>query len=744
MSKKYVLCFFFICIIVIKFIYIPTKYNADSKNQKYIVMIEEKYKEKEDYVSYIVKLGKENNSKFKDKFILNIYKTSFGKVISQKEDITKFEYGDCLKVTGKISIPEYMNNPGEFNYKNYLYSNNIYGIINTYSAVEKVEYSLNFFEKVIASLNQYKEYMSQKLDNRIDTKYSNVLKGIIYGEKIGIEEEIKENFKVLGVSHILSVSGSHISSVIFALNLVFFKLKDKRIKGILKIFLITIYVIIFGMGISSIRAYLMILATIISDMKNKKVDKIKTLILAFLIILFFTPYAIFNLGFRLSFLATLGITLFLPLFNKFKKNKLKNMNCKIKFLKFLLSYILDSVFLTISVQIMILPIEISSLNSISLLIVISNFVFGIFTMPVQVIGSIYMLFSYVTYLDNILIFLLKYIVQLMLYILDVLAKRPYTLTTMSYPIIFHLIYYILVLCIYLLFKLKSSIKVLSHKLKYKWRKIKILSIICIAIYIFSIVIYTVYIIYYSSFVYFFNVGQGEMSYIKAKDKSVIIDIGSVSNTLAGYTISNYFKSQNVSFVDMVILTHMHSDHVNGFSKLLEICKVGKVIYVPPKEDTDVYNEFLSLCKKYDVKICEGVKGDKYKLGDITIEILSPGREKIQDKDYINTNSLICKVSVNEKNMLYMADATHATEKYLLNSSKLKDIEIIKVAHHGSKNGSLDEFIEKVKPRFAVISAKKKYYNHPHENTIETLKKYNVHILITENIGAIKFNMYNLW
>lgn len=743
MQKK--IFIFFICVIIFKFIYIPIKYENVNENKKYILMIESKNKEKDNYVSYVVRLGKKHSSgySFKDKFILNIYTNSFNKKIFQKEDITKFRYGDVLTVDGKITIPEYMNNPGEFNYKRYIYSNNIYGIINTYAEVERSNYSLNIFQKIICKLYEYKEYMSQKLDNEIDTKYSNVIKGIIYGEKLGIEEDIKENFQNLGVSHILSVSGAHISSLIMTLNFLLFKIKNKKVKGILNILLTSIYVIISGMSISSIRAYIMVVCNTLCSIQEKRQSRIKSIITAFLLILLNTPYAIFNLGFQLSFLATLGIILYLPLFKKWIHNKTKNINSKV--VKKLVKYLLNSIVLTISVQIMILPIEISSLNHISLLIIFSNVIFGIFTVPIQIVGSIYMLFSYIPYLDKCLIILLNVITKTLIYVSEILNKVSFNISTMSYPAIFHLVYYLILIVIFGYIKLNGMVKSYTEKLKRRWRKIKFCSILTVVIYILSIGIYTVYNIYYSSFIYFFNVGQGEMSYIKHKDKSIIIDIGSVSNTLAGYTISNYFKSQNIKYVDMVILTHMHKDHVNGLSKLLEICKIGKVIYSKPESESDIYNEFLDICKKHNLNICEGIKGSKYLVGEIKVEILSPGKNKIQDKDYINTNSIICKVSVNEKNILYMADATYATEEYLLkNTENLKDIYILKVSHHGSKNGSKDEFIQCVNPKFAVISAKKKYYNHPNELTIETLKKYNIHILITENLGAIKFNMYNLW
>lgn len=736
MKKKILVYCILISLVIIRFIKIPLKYKNDNVTKKYILMIDSIRYKKENCVSYLVKLGnkKSNNYIFKDKFVLNIYTRSYDKNILQNEDVYNFEYGEIICVSGKFNIYEYMNNPGEFNYKIYLYSNNIYGTINTYESVKKLDktsHKLNILDKGLSILYKYKEYMSSKLDKKLSSKYSNIIKGIIYGEKQDIDEKIKDDLKKLGVSHILSVSGVHISSLIITLNILFYKIKKKKVKKIIQMIFVIVYVVISKMSISAIRAGIMIIFTIAYDIKSVKKDRIKVIINTALIILLISPYAIFNIGFKLSFLSTLGITLFGKYFRSITFKKLKSV--KNNKLKFILQYILNSIFITLSVQLMILPIEISNLNNISLLIFISNFIFGIFTVPIQIVGSIYMLFCYIPYLDNLLILILYINIKIIIFISNFLSLISFNFSTMSYPFIFHIFYYFVLFLIYITLKLKRIFNV---------KKINKLCLIFAVIYVFSILTYTIYFINYSSFIYFFNVGQGEMSYIKNKKNSVIIDIGSINYTLAGNTINNYFKSKNIKYVDVVILTHMHSDHINGLEKLLDICKVGKVV-CPYVANDEIYLNILNMCKNYNVKIENAIKGDVYKIGDIEIKVLSPPKSKINDKDSINANSLICKVSCNKKSILYMADATYNTEKTLLNNEEeLNDIHILKVSHHGSKNASCEEFINKIKPQYAVISAKKKYYNHPSEETISVLKKYKSHILITENVGAIKFNMYN--
>lgn len=738
MNKKILIYGILIGLVIIRFVSIPLKYKNDSAIKKYILMIDSIRYEKENYVSYFVKLGNMKNDKyiFKDKFILNIYTKSYNKTIFQTENIYNFKYGECICVNGKINIYEKSNNPGEFDYGRYLYSNNIYGTINTYESVKKLDKNickLDVFKNILGTIYKYKDYMSLKLDKKIDSKYSNVIKAVVYGEKQDIEKNLKEDLEKLGVSHILSVSGAHISSLIITLNIIFYRIKNKKIKGIIKVVFTVIYVIISKMSISALRAGIMIIFSTIYDIKNVKKDRIKIFLNTVLIILLVSPYAIFNLGFKLSFLATLGITLFSKFFKKIVYKKIKHIKNKI--FKYIVKYILNSFFITLAVQIMILPLEISELNNISLVIFISNFIFGIFVVPIQIVGSMYMLFCYIPYLDNILILILKFNIKIIMFISDFLSHISFNFSTMSYPNIFHIFYYFILLYIYITIKLKNIFKVKTYN-----KSCFVLSIL----YIFCIIIYTVYFINFSSFVYFFNVGQGELSYIKNKKSSVIVDIGSVNYSLAGSTINNYFKSKNIKYVDVLILTHMHSDHVNGLEKLLNICKVKKIICSYIIKD-EIYLNIENLCKKYNVKLENANKGDEYNIENIKIKILSPPKNLIKDKDEINANSLICKITCNKKSILYMADATYSTEKTLLkNAEDLNDIDILKVSHHGSKYASCEEFISKVRPKYSVISAKKKYYNHPHQETIDILRKYKSHILITENVGAIKFNMYNFW
>ena len=230
-----------------------------------------------------------------------------------------------------------------------------------------------------------------------------------------------------------------------------------------------------------------------------------------------------------------------------------------------------------------------------------------------------------------------------------------------------------------------------------------------------------------------------MSYVKSESRSIIVDIGSMKNGLSFNIISNFFKAYNLNKVDCIILSHMHSDHINGLEDFLKNYDVASVVYTRPEIIDEDFKKVIKMLDENNIKRVEVKRGDKFKIGNIQIDVLLPDGKYIKE-DPENENSLICKVTVKDKSILYMGDTSKNAEEKLLNEKiNLSNIYFLKVGHHGSKTATTEEFIQQVRPKYAIISALKKYYGHPHENTLETLNKFKVHTYLTEINGAIKFN-----
>ncbi len=733
-----------ILLVVSKVIFFIKKYQVDwyiSNTDIYIVSLK---KLTETVVSYNVKIGE----RFKDKFILKIYMSD--DVTNAKwQEYINYKNGDVIKINGKIQIPEIMRNPGEFNYKYYLYSNNIYGEIVANKIIGKVEYKLNIKEKIIKCIHMYKEYLGNKLEENMDSKYSAVAKSIIYGDTLDIDKDVETSFEKAGVSHMMAISGSNIVGLITVITIVFNACKVKKnIGNILSIIVIITYIILTGTSLSTLRAGIMCIICTLGRLEKVKSGKKRSaftnLLITILLITLYAPFSIYNTGFILSILATLGILLFNPYFTDVKEKAM--LKIKNKVAKNILDILVTNLFLTLSVQVLIFPVQVNSFNLLSLTSILSNVFCSLISSIITVIGSVYILFSWIPIVSNIIIQMLNICIVVLLILIALFESISIELSVMDLNIFAILTYYISIFLIYLRLYLT---KVYRKKLNFK--KYIVVQYICILLFVFIVVISNIYFKYLDNYVSFFNVGQGELSLIKSEENMVVIDIGSMKNTLAYNSISGYFKMKNIKCVDAVILSHLHSDHINGLENFVKEYRVKKIIYAKPFNDTSQYIDFLRIVEENNLEIVEVKAGDKFAFGDIQVEILLPDSKEIlskEDKEGLNTNSLVCKINVKDKDILYMGDATYDTEKILLekynkNDKVFNDIEVLKVGHHGSKTSTSKEYIERIEPKYAVISAKEKYYGHPHKDVIEILKENNVQIYMTEKVGYIKFNLNKL-
>lgn len=281
--------------------------------------------------------------------------------------------------------------------------------------------------------------------------------------------------------------------------------------------------------------------------------------------------------------------------------------------------------------------------------------------------------------------------------------------------------------------------------------ISVLVIVYIALYI----SFNIYTLYFENYVYFFNVEQGNMALIRYKRKNILIDYGSTKENLASNTLSNFLTSKAIKKIDLAVISHMHDDHMNGLLTEESDITIERLMYSYPKEENENFSNLKNKVSDENISLIEANEFETYSYEGIEIICLSPKKEEtIISEDVANANSLVVLVSVGKKNMLFMGDATKETEKEIITKlqdledinfkkiieERLKNIDVLQVGHHGSKTSTLEEFIQFSLPKEAIISAKKEKYGHPHSETLDTLKKYNVNIHITENEGAIRFKL----
>lgn len=380
----------FIIIRILYSIYLyEFKYKTDENIKKMYVQIVEKRKIEDDKKTYLVKF--ENS-----KFIMNIY----------ENNNVCYEVGDILKIRGKIIIPECLNNPYEFNYKRYLNSMNIIGVISTYN-VQKIGESLNNFY----TLSRFKEFVLQKSENILNKDEKTLFNYIICGIKDYNENTIQSYFRDSGSSHNLAISGTHILYFIYVLELFIQNFKPKLKKNI-KIISVILLNIMVGFNVSIARASIMYIISNI-DLENYKINKYIKLIISFLIIFSYNPYVIFSVSFVFSFLSIISIITILPLINsyfeiiilkifglKYMDNNFLKLSKFKKFMFYFIKYILGNVAFSLAILIFTIPFQMYFFCELNFISILSNILLTPLIYLELVIGYLAFFLVYIPYVSD--------------------------------------------------------------------------------------------------------------------------------------------------------------------------------------------------------------------------------------------------------------------------------------------------------------------------------------------------------
>lgn len=240
---------------------------------------------------------------------------------------------------------------------------------------------------------------------------------------------------------------------------------------------------------------------------------------------------------------------------------------------------------------------------------------------------------------------------------------------------------------------------------------------------------------------FFNVGQGDAILIETPQRhQILIDGGPNPKILEKLAKEIPFWKRTI---DLIILTHPEKDHLTGLLEVLKKYKVENILWTGIVRKIPEYDEWQRLIKEERAKVKISKSGQKISCEncDWKIEILYPF-ENLEGVEFENSNdtSIVSKLIFENISFLFTGDISKNVEYLLSYSRKLEDInsDILKIAHHGSKTSTSENFLEKVSPEIAVISVgKENPYGHPHEEVLEILEKYGIKILRTDKDDDIK-------
>ncbi|MGL6106565.1 ComEC/Rec2 family competence protein [Romboutsia sp.] len=235
-------------------------------------------------------------------------------------------------------------------------------------------------------------------------------------------------------------------------------------------------------------------------------------------------------------------------------------------------------------------------------------------------------------------------------------------------------------------------------------------------------------------IHIIDVGQGDSILIQtASSKNILVDGG---NEDSFHIIKSYLKKHKVKSLDLIIATHLDSDHIGSLDNIINTFNV-KYLYTP--EDTsnsESYENLLTSCENKNIPIKFLYKGDSLEIDKNTsLIVLSPSY--IQEDS--NLNSVVFKLDCINKSFLFTGDAEIPNESDIINSFDLEDIDFLKVGHHGSSSSTSEAFLNATTPDVAAISCGyKNQYGHPHRKVIDNLSRNKVLTYRTDLLGDIVF------
>ncbi len=686
------------------------------------------------YQIEILKINGNSESK-KGKWLLNVKKTKNNK-IGMEDDI---QFGDVISFSGTVEIPSVARNYMGFDYQNYLKSQKIYGTITAKGQIEVVKHNqLKGIEKL---WHDIRHDMKDRLYRLLPQDVRELCIGILIGERQDISEEIVNYFRESNLTHMLAVSGAHISYIVLGLTIIL----NKTRYPFRKIFIILF--LLFFMGLTNStpsvqRASLMIILVLVAGLLYRRADIYINLSVSSLIILICNPYVITNIGFQLSYAGTLGIVLFydkmakvikkklIPKLDKEENNSNKNIITVSLFYK-IVYYVLDAICMTISANLMIIPIMAFQFNTISFTFWISNLLAGPLLGVIIILGFVlYFISLFSMTVARIISIPLKYFLYLLIIIARFCSQIPFSSIMIRTPFVFEMFSYYSILFIFYFF---------SYFKKRIWKfivPILILLFLCYGV--------NEIINYGKLQIYFVDVGQGDCTLIRTPTNKIILIDGGGSETgtfnVGEKTLLPYLLDRKITKIDYMLISHFDTDHVGGLLYLLEKIEVRNVIISKQGKICENYKKFKELALQKKISIIVVKQGDRLQIDrNIYFDILFPESHLISE-NILNNNSIVAKLNYGNFSCIFTGDIEEVAERKLVEKYKNTDVlkaTALKVAHHGSKSSSVQEILNLVNPEVALIGVgDKNTFGHPNSGVLERLEKLRAKVYRTDLCGEI--------
>lgn len=554
-----------------------------------------------------------------------------------------------------------------------------------------------------------------------DPRVSGFLTAELTGDKSAMDDGDYLAMQETGLAHLFAVSGLHCAFLVTLLALLISR--RQRLLCAVTIPLLLFYMVMVGMSPSVVRACIMQIFLLIAPLFRRGSDPLTSLAAALLVILLCNPFAAASVSLQLSFSATLGMVLLSPrlykLLTGWYKGKCRPLRAALCFVAANLSATLSAVVFTAPLtawyfRIFVLVAPLSSLLAVpaagwSFMAAFVTVLLGFVWLP----------------LASLLGWISWALVRYILWIANGMMSWRYHAVYFTNP---YLIYWLLFLYAAFIgcaatpdgkrkYLLASALSVLTltaaiwvNRQDYQYGVLTALTL---------------------------DVGQGESVILTSGGETALVDCGS-SNSYKdpGGLAADTLHSMGVRELSAVVVTHYHADHTNGLYEVLRRIPV-QTIYLPDIEDEyGVRERLVSLAEEKGAQVTYVTKETADTLGDTVLTIYPP----VQSGGDLNELGLTALASAGDFDLLITGDMSGSTEKKLVETYALPNIEVLVVSHHGSRYSSNIRFLKAVTPEAAVISVGDNNYGHPSEETLQRLLAVGADIWRTDQQGTIRITV----
>lgn len=655
------------------------------------------------------------------------------KCTGKEEKINSLREGMHVRLEGMLVLPELPRNPGQFNRRIYESGKKIDFYLENPTVLEVKEQRSGVREVV----EIWKTEMMNRCEKIYQDEEAGILEAMLFGEKSELSGDIKELYQAAGISHVLVISGLHISLLALAVAGILRRLGfPMPVWVILSVGVLAGYGILIGQPTTAVRALLMFFVLQGARLLGRSYDLLSALAFAGILMLLDNPDLILDGGCRLSFCAVIGVGWYVSEKNKIfrsigEKEKRKNRGKGGKGRS--AGAILENIRAGWYLWLFTLPVMLDTFYQVSVVGLLWNLV-AIPLLPVIIAsgGLGVVLAGWNIFLGSLAGSPAYGMLQLYQEIGNISEKLPVGMWTPgqpSKPVIAG--YYLVIFLLVLVEK-----QLIKREKRWKIRKIFPGMELCSMLLLLLLMAHPWQ---QREKITFLDVGQGDASLLQSGGQTLLLDGGSTSQKNVGtYVILPYIKQQGISCLEAVVLTHTDQDHINGVTEVLEEGKKGwltvkNLMYPYWMEGTEQGKQLKKLAEEAGASCRKIRAGDRLTIGKAEAVVLYPKeQEKIAEP---NAGSLVLFWKWEGVRAMFTGDLPEEKERELLQN--LPACEILQVGHHGSATSTCREFLEQVQPSLAVIScAMKNRYGHPSPDTVDRLKKTGCEIRYTMKSGAI--------